>query len=51
MLSTREDIGDEAIVVTLAALMLWKESSVRISLVTQQALLSANPFVPVLLGA
>lgn len=51
MLSTREDVGDEAIVITLAALMLWKESSVRISLVTPQVLLSANPFVPVLLGA
>ena len=51
MLSTREDIGDEAIVVALAGLMLWKESSVRISLVSQQVFLSANPFVPVLLGA
>jgi hypothetical protein len=46
ILSTRKDIDDEAIVVTLAALMGWKESSVRISLVTPQILLFANPAVP-----
>ena len=39
------DIGHEAIVDILAECMLWKESSVMSSLVTQQVLLFANPIV------
>jgi hypothetical protein len=45
-----EDIGHEAVVDILAVRRRWKKSSVMLSLVTQQVLLSANPVVPELLG-
>ena len=38
-----EDIGHEAVVDILAVRTLWKKSSVMLSLVTQQVLLSLNP--------
>ena len=51
ILPIHEDISDEAIVDILAVCMLWEESSVMPSLVTQQVLLFANPAVPHFLGA
>jgi len=45
-----EDIGHEAIVDSLAACTLRKESSVMLRFVTQQVLLFATPAVPEILG-